>query len=308
MEIVNSSFTQILNKTWCIKATVNIPVYFLNEKKVVLFDSGYKDERTRPYLDEIISKNNLIVRAVIGSHTHYDHIGNHTYLKDKYDAEIIMPEMEGALAHDYMMFAPVYGQYSKKELKEVFPEMILKPDRTIPQHDNVFTIDGAPFKAIDLKGHTPGHMGFITPDDVFYLADALMGEEVMAKSKLPTTLDWEEDLETKKRLLNEKHKKYIVAHGDIYDEIVPLAKANIDDRMNRINRIIQLIDKEDNWTVEGIQKHLWKEFDMKTKSQMNRRIFSRNVYYIINYLSNINYLESYAQDGIINYRVSGKNL
>ena len=57
MEIVNSSFTQILNKTWCIKATVNIPVYFLNEKKVVLFDSGYKDERTRPYLDEIISKN-----------------------------------------------------------------------------------------------------------------------------------------------------------------------------------------------------------------------------------------------------------
>ena len=65
MEIVNSSFTQILNKTWCIKATVNIPVYFLNEKKVVLFDSGYKDERTRPYLDEIISKNNSFFISLI---------------------------------------------------------------------------------------------------------------------------------------------------------------------------------------------------------------------------------------------------
>ena len=302
----NKDIKQVNGNTWCLIGATNIPVYFLEEKKIIFFDSGYKDERTRPFLDSFIKGNNLEVRAVVGSHTHYDHVGNHVYLRETYGAEIIMPELEAALSYNYMMFAPAYGQYAKKELEEVFPEMIFTPDRIIKQGDESFDIDGVSFGAIDLKGHTPGQMGFITPDDVFYIADSLMGEDELEASKLPTTLDWEEDLKTKLNLLSEKHSKYILAHGGIYNDIDALININIADRKKRISKTKEFLKCRDIWSVEEIQRHLWREMNMKTKTPFNRKIFSRNVYYLVNYLVNAGFLESYPDDGIVYYKVNYK--
>ena len=297
------NFIHVKGNTWCLKGTTNIPVYFLDKQNVVIFDSGYKDERTRPYLDALISEENLTVRSAIGSHAHYDHIGNHLYLKEKYGTEIILPELEAALAYNYMMFSPVYGQYAKKELQNIFSEMTIKPDRVIPQESKTFDIDGRVFKVIDLKGHTPGHIGFITPDDVFYVADAIMGIDEIKASKLPTTLDWEEDLASKKKLLMEKHDKYILAHGGIYDEIESLVIANMKDREERVELVGNILKEQSEWSLESIQHKLWTEFNMTTKNPFNKRIYSRNVYYLVNYMVNIGVLESYPEDGIVYYRV-----
>ena len=51
-------FRHIKGNTWCLVATAKIPFYFLDDRTVVLIDSGYPDERTRPHLDKVIEEKN----------------------------------------------------------------------------------------------------------------------------------------------------------------------------------------------------------------------------------------------------------
>ena len=326
MKKTNVVFEQVKGNTWCLRATANIPVYFLDEKTVVLIDSGYPDERTRPILDELISSRGLKVRAAIGSHSHYDHLGNHSYLREKYGTEIILPEIEAAYARNYTMFQPLYPAHTRKELQDGFSYMIMKPDRVIPQLFNSFDpnesgeatteksgtcdnkdvtieIDGAKFICKNLPGHTPGQMGFITPDDVFYLADAVMGIREFDLAKLPTVMDWEAYKNTQMSLMESKNAGYILAHGDIYDDIVPVLEHNLKGQDEKISRIKDILKTQPHWTLESIIAGIWDAFGMTTKNEFNRRVYARNVGTLVDYLVKTGFLSPHSEKGVVNFDV-----
>ena len=304
-DIIKPEFVQVKGNTWCLIATAKIPVYFLDEKTVVFIDSGYPDERTRPYLDILIEERGLKVRAVIGSHSHYDHLGNHSYMREKYGAEIILPEIEAAYARDYTQFQPLYPTHSRKELKEGFSYMIMTPDRVIPQSldKTEIEIDGVKFQCRNLRGHTPGQMGFITPDDVFYLADAIMGIKEFDSAKLPTVMDWEDYKKTQLSFLDEHHAKYILAHGDIYDDIKPIVEYNLKGQDEKIARIKNILKENSDWTMEGITVAIWDAFQMKTKNEFNKRVYGRNVGTLVDYFVKTDFLRPHSEKGVVHYEV-----
>ena len=326
--------------TWCLDAGCSIPVCFLDERTVVFLDSGYFDERTRPVLTAFLEDPHqldprlpdapLSVRAVLTSHSHIDHVGSHIFLRDEYGAELILPETEAALSHDTRMFSPVYGQMAAKEIQKLMPYMIFQADRTFPETQETIDIDGPLFTQVPLPGHTPGHTGFVTPDDVLYVADALMGPEIMSRAKMPTMWDIAEDLASKERLLKEHcasgprdacdpvdtddtsgaHAAYILAHRGVWDSkgFRQLVQDNIADRNRRTNDIMgwltdsdELAGRED-WTLEGIQHLLWTKLGLRTKNPLRQRIFGRNVFCIVNYLVQSGRLESVPTEGVVHYR------
>lgn len=329
MDKINVKFEQVKGNTWCLRAMANIPVYFLDENTIVLIDSGYPDERTRPILDELISSRGLKVRAAIGSHSHYDHLGNHSYLREKYGTEIILPEIEAAYARNYTMFQPLYPSHTRKELQDGFSYMIMKPDRVIPQMFNSFDsnntseginkkkvayetedvsieIDGVKFTCINLPGHTPGQMGFITPDDVFYLADAVMGIREFDLAKLPTVMDWEAYRKTQLSLLDEKHAAYILAHGSIYDDIVPVVQHNLKGYDDKIETIKDILRSNSEWTMESIISGIWDAFGMRTNNEFNRRVYARNVGTLVDYLVKTGFLVPHSEKGVVHFDVVDK--
>ncbi len=298
-------FRHIKGNTWCLVATAKIPFYFLDDRTVVLIDSGYPDERTRPHLDKLIEEKKLKVRAVIGSHSHYDHLGNHAYLREKFGAEIILPEIEAAFARDYTQFQPLYPTHTRKELREGFSYMIMKPDRVIPQSQDKteIEIDGVKFECRNLKGHTPGQMGFITQDDVFYLADAIMGIKEFDSAKLPTVMDWEDYKDTQRSFLDETHAKYILAHGDIYDDIRPIVEHNLKGQEEKIAKIKGILIEKPDWTLETITEGIWDAFGMKTKNEFNKRVYGRNVGTLVDYLVKIGFLNPHSEKGVVHFEV-----
>ena len=306
METTTYRIEQIKGNTWCLDAGCSIPVYFLDDRTIVLLDSGFFDERTRPALEQFIADKQLTVRAVLTSHHHIDHTGNHILLQGKYGAELILPETEAALAHDTRMFAPVYGQMAPKEVLKHMPYMLFKADRTFPEEQETVDIDGALFRQIPLPGHTPGHTGFVTPDDVLYVADALMDEATYTRAKIPTTWDIEADLDSKKKLLAESssHAAYILAHRGVYKDIRDLVQGNIDDRNRRTEAIKGWLSEREEWTLEDIQALLWKNLGLHTKNPLRQRIFGRNVYCVVNYLVQTGYLTPGSESGVVRYRVS----
>ena len=303
--IESQNVIHVAGNTWCLNTVASIPIYFIDDRNVILLDTGYSDDRSRPALMEFLEENELKVSTILGTHTHYDHVGNHNYLKTRYGSEIIMPELEAALGANYQMLSPVYWQYTRREL-ENGPLSILavETDRTFENKDGKVVIEDREFGIISLPGHTPGHVGIITPDDVLYVGDAILSEEVLRTSRVLTSHDWEIDLESKERLKKEKHLAYILAHRGVYDEIDALIEANIKDKDSRTEALKKAFSERESWTIETAQSHLWKTWGMKTKSEFNQRIFSRNVYYAIKYLAQIGFMESYIVDGVVHYRAS----
>ncbi|MCX7028107.1 MAG: hypothetical protein NT061_11665 [Spirochaetes bacterium] len=63
-----------------------------------------------------------------------------------------------------------------------------------------------------VPGHSSAQVGAGIIDDVAYLADALISEEVMKGSKVPCSFALKDDLESKAGLRRLRRSAYIVAH------------------------------------------------------------------------------------------------
>jgi len=86
----------IQGNTWCIEHRVMIPVFLCGNGDAILLDSGYAEDRAE--LLRLLAEKNLRVRAIIGSHAHRDHCGNHAWFQKNCSTEIVMPYQEAVFA------------------------------------------------------------------------------------------------------------------------------------------------------------------------------------------------------------------
>lgn len=272
----NEKWTHVQGNTWCLNLHVTIPVYFLNEREVVLLDTGY------PTLDreELIAQldgQNLHVRAILGSHSHNDHSGSHAYLQKHHGTEVILQRTEAAIVSDYSLMTVAYAPGTVEEMRLHFSELLLQADRTFNTEDTEVLIDGVSFGVIPLPGHTPGHTGIVTPDQVFYVGDALLSESVLRSAKLPSTSNWAEDLASKERMRTMRYSKYILAHTGVYDDISALIDQNIDDKLSRAKQIATWLQEVGPLTTSEAEQLLWTKLDLHSSKFLPRVVFRRNV-------------------------------
>ncbi len=301
MKEPTNELVHIAGNTWVIDTRPTIPVYFLDDHTIVLLDSGYVD-KTRPVLDRILAERDLRVRAVIGSHSHVDHNGNHGYLQARFGAEIILRDVEAAVVANYGMLAGAYGQATRQDLERDMPFMILQADRTFSGTDPSVTVDGAVFGLMPLPGHTAGQTGILTPDDALYVGDALLNQDTMTRAKLPTSMDWHLDQASKLALRETHHAWYILAHGGWYQDVRSLVDEDLADRSRRLLEILGWIGEKPVWTMEGLQRLLWERLGVHTKKFIRQRIFARNVTCAMGCLVEDGWLTPYFEAGVVCYR------
>ena len=200
-----------------------LPVYQLNEREVVLLDTGFAGDRGA--LMAFLQAQHWRVRGIICSHGHMDHSGNIRFLRDAFGCRVAAHEIEAAIVSTSERFLAHYRVSTPDENGGV-EESFTATDIITPQ-TRQFLFCGAAFQILQLPGHSGGHIGVITPDDVAYLGDGLMGLDQLAASKMPTTQHLRRDLESKRSLHDLKAAAYIVAHKDITTDIHPLIDANI---------------------------------------------------------------------------------
>lgn len=182
-----------------------LPVYRLSKEDILLFDSGL--EESTPLLD-LLDREKLHVRAVLCSHLHPDHTGNNALLVQHHGAEVF--------AHK----AELTAQYSW--LHHIFPV-------TAINDEHVVSIDGASIGIVPTPGHSPGHLSYITPDNVCYVGDAVMSCDVLFSAKLPFMEDIDGSLVSMETLRSTDCLYYIAAHKGVIpqSEIHDVINANI---------------------------------------------------------------------------------
>lgn len=289
----------VKGQTFCIVTGYSrLPVYKLDETNVIMIDSGLPREWEG--IEKCLDNGRFTVKAVLSSHYHPDHIGNHLKLRQKYGAKLYLSPFAAAAKADPMnMLGSMAGITTYRQVKNHFGQPFA-PDVYLDWNAPSVEAAGAVFQILQLPGHCAEHMGFITPDNVGYVADTVLSKNIIEHLRSTFTTCVELDLASKEKLTELTCDKYIVAHNAVCDSIRELAIQNRDHMLARLELL------------EGIAAEymsldaLVAKFLEVTENQLDsvRKVAGtrRNVIPLVDYLMDTGRFTATVKDGYILYK------
>ncbi len=272
---------KVKGNTYCIDVGMSyVPFYKINEKDIILLDTGHIHERE--ILETVIEENNFNIKGIINSHGHPDHVASNQYFKEKYKCIIAAPMYEAQICSSAMNLKAFYNNNTLTEVKEQYGYMLFETDVYITDRQNEINICGENFKIMQTHGHSPSHICITTPDNVGYVADALISYEMIETAKIPFDFVLLEDLKSKDSLLSYDCDKYIVAHKGIYDDITNLIADNIAFYIHRAEKTYELI--KGKMTMGEIVKAASKNFNVSISNIYKHDLISTMLRCYIDYL------------------------
>ena len=222
-----ATMEQVLGSTYVINTkSCCIPCYFLNPNTVVLLDSGIAVSNGRELM-ELLDEQKLTVRAILTSHAHFDHNGNHRPLREKYGAVTSASVFNAAVVQNPVAMKSYLIADTWHELLTKGGSVFCPIDEVIDTDQTEVVVDGARFEVLPLPGHSPEHIGFVTPDGVAYLADVLVSTPQLKEIRLPYIICAEPHLEALQRLRKQKYNAYILAHRGWYKDVSSFIDQNV---------------------------------------------------------------------------------
>lgn len=257
-------------------ATALMPVYKLTDTDIVLMDTGYA-KLDRSALTNLIEDNGFRLRGILCSHAHFDHTGNVRYLQQRYGCQAAAQIIEAGISVNPDAYRANYVALTYGKSHEYFLEECFLADVIIPADADHVDFCGARFGILQLPGHSAGHIGIVTPDNVAYVGDCLIDEGQIQGAKLPTSMFIARDLESKQRLHELDAPAYIVAHKQVLTERAAF-DALIDENIAFIHAKERelLDDLTDGMTFSDWIAAFCRREDIRTHNELKFSVVERN--------------------------------
>lgn len=208
-------------RTYYLDCPAKIGIYQITDQNVYLIDSGNDKDAARK-VDKILKANNWNLIGIINTHSNADHIGGNQLLQKRTGCKIIAAGIERAfIEYPILETSFLYGGYPCKELQNKF----LLADTSAPV-ETVETELPEELDYIKLGGHFFDMIGIKTPDNVYFLADCVFGENIINKYHLSFIYDVKEFLYTLDTVETLEGDLYIPAHAGATKDIKPLVELN----------------------------------------------------------------------------------
>lgn len=297
-ERINPYLEHVLGDTWCIvTGYCRIPLYLADRSQAVMIDSGLKDP-DREALLELLDREQIHVAALLTSHFHRDHVGNHEAIKERHGCTVYMTPYCAIIGQDPSNLGVAgYEGYAMRKARGLYP----KPthDALIPWGAESITVCGARFGLLQLPGHAVEQLGFITPDDVVYVADTLLCDQSMAHIRLPYSTHCGLDFAAKESLRGMTHKRYILAHNAVCDEIDELVDRNLAYMQQRLSLVESTVD---TWmSMDTLCAAVMKKMGTDVNHLLKVAGAKRNLKVLVEYLTETGRLVTRVRDGYIEY-------
>ena len=276
----------VLGNTWVAEAnTALLGVYHVTEKDIVLIDTGYA-KLDRAGLTAMIEDNGFRLLGVICSHAHFDHSGNVRYLQQRCGARAAAHIIEAGISVNPDAYRANYVALTYGKSREYFLEECFVADTIIGPEDEWLDFCGARFGILQLPGHSAGHIGVVTPDNVAYVGDCLLDQQQIDNTKLPTSMFIARDLQSKEFLRQSRYDAYIIAHKAVITDHTAL-DALVDSNSAFIYRKADelLEDLTDGMTFAQWIAAFCQRENIRTKNEFKFSIIERNFANFVDWLT-----------------------
>jgi glyoxylase-like metal-dependent hydrolase (beta-lactamase superfamily II) len=217
-------------RTYYIESPAKMGIYLLTGSEICLIDSGNDKDAGRK-IQNILTEQGWTLKYILNTHSNADHVGGNAVLQERLNVPAYTSGIE-ACFNRYPILEPsfLYGGYPCKELRNKF--LMAQPSKA-QDISNLTLPEG--FETISLEGHYFGMLGFKTPDRVWFLADCVMGENILQKYHASFIFDVAAYLATLDKVEKLEGEWFIPAHAPACKDIKPLVAAN----RAKVNEIIQ---------------------------------------------------------------------
>ncbi len=214
---------QLGERTWLLPTGVNVGLWEAGDG-AVLIDSGGDKEAGRQ-IRQVLDERQRPLRLIVNTHSNADHIGGNAYLQRQTGCQVAATRLEAAFITDPLLEPSfLWGSAPFRELRGKFLQAAPSTvNRILPDSG---PIPDTELEAVPLPGHFLQMIGVRTPDGVLFAADALFGEEILAKHPVFFLYDVAAHLQTLERLQSLAVEWIVPSHGRPAREAGPLVAAN----------------------------------------------------------------------------------
>jgi glyoxylase-like metal-dependent hydrolase (beta-lactamase superfamily II) len=211
-------------RTFVLRGPANVGVFVPGDSQAVLVDAGNDEDAGRKIL-QACKGAGLGVACIANTHSNADHCGGNAFIQARTSCRIAATRAEAAFI-ELPILEPSYlwGGFPVASLRNKF--LMAKPSRVTDVIEPAGPVPGTELEAVPLPGHFFGMVGFMTPDRVFFAADAVAGEEILSKYHVFYYHDLAAQLETLDVLARLDADWVVPSHAAPTRDIRPLVAAN----------------------------------------------------------------------------------
>lgn len=248
-------FVKLGKNTYCYIMPTNVGFYVTDENEVYVIDTGVNEKSAKRIL-EVLEKHSWSIKAIILTHAHTDHAGGCKYLVEATGCTAYATSAERVFVeHPDLEPAVVYGAYPCRDFRGKFMNT---PACKVSDIKELNLPVG--FELIRLPGHFADMIGVKTPDDVYFLADAVISDKTLESCPMSYIFDLQSQYETLEEIKRYEGKLCVPSHAEPTWEIASLASFN-KESLDKVNEIIlSLLEKP--VSVEDLVSELMNLWDL----------------------------------------------
>lgn len=226
---------QVGNSTYYVDCPSKMGIYVLDNKQAYLIDSG-NDRNTGRKIEKILDEQQWELKAIISTHSHSDHIGGNNLLQNRRNCPVYSLNIENSFIHHPILEPSfLYGGYPCKDLQNKYFMAAPSIASSIEESELPAGID-----YIRLDGHSFAMLGIKTPDNIWFIADALVSENTINKYHIPFLYDISAHLKTLETLEQLDGALFVPAHSEATKDLSQLIEINRNNIYEIINHILEI--------------------------------------------------------------------
>lgn len=274
-----------------IESPSKVGIYKRNDTDVYLIDSG-SDKNSAKKTLKICSEQGWVIKGIINTHAHADHIGGNAYIQEKTGCDIFCSTIDRPfIEHPIINPLHIYGGYIPQEMEHKF--FLAKESVTKDISSTDFPSE---LKTYDISGHSLGMIAIVTPDNVAFVGDIVSSEEIIKKYGITYLLDIKKHLESLTFVENMSADKFIMSHVETVDDIKPLIKLNRDKLYEICDMILAML--KEPLTFEVLLQKLFYHYDLRMSIRQHSLVGS-TVRSYLSYLKNEGKVDVIIDDNLI---------
>lgn len=230
--------SRLTDSTFVARGPTNIGVFAPGDGRAVLIDTGNDDDSGRRIL-RACEASGLEAAYIANTHSNADHCGGNALIQSRKDCRIAASRIEAAfIEHPALEPSLLWGGYPPPPLRNKF--LMARSSRVTDLLEAPCAVPGAGIDAIPLPGHFVGMLGFMTPDGVFFAADAVASPEILQKYSFYFVYDVAAHLATLDSLSEIRAEWIVPSHSEPTREARPLVDANKAKILEVGDRVLEL--------------------------------------------------------------------